>query len=59
MNKLFAAVFAALTAVAGYTTATHTGVGYASFDARTLPASVRAGSARPGGPVFGGSRRGK
>jgi hypothetical protein len=59
MNKLFAAVFAGLTAVAGYYTATNTGVGYSNFDARTIPASVRGGSARMGGSTFGGTRRGK
>lgn len=59
MNKLFAALFAGLTAVAGYTTATNTGVVDSSFESAKIPASVRAGSARPGGSTFGGVRRGK
>lgn len=59
MNRLFAGIFAALTAVAGYTTATNTGVGYTNFDPKAMPASVRGGSARAGGSTFGGTRRGK
>lgn len=59
MNKLFATLFAGMTAVAGFSTATNVGVQDASFERLSGPPSVRMGSARSGLPRFGGSRGGK
>ena len=63
MNKLFAALFAGMTAVTGYSTATNLGVQDSSFESATprtaVPASVRRGSARSSRSTFGGSRGGK
>ena len=62
MNKLFAAIFSGLTAVAGYTTYTNVGMPDSGFASPVIPASVRAGSAgRSVGrsSSLGGSRRGK
>lgn len=59
MNRLFAAIFAGMTAVAGYTTVENVGVQDSSFERYTGPPSVRLGSARTGLPRFGGGRGGK
>jgi hypothetical protein len=59
MNRIFAAIFAGMTAVAGYTTATNTGVQDSSFEQLKGAPSVRLGSARTGLPSFGGGRGGK
>lgn len=62
MNKLFAAIFSGLTAVAGYTTYTNVGMPNSGFQSAVVPASVRAGSARSNygrSSSLGGSRRGK
>ena len=59
MNRLFAAIFAGMTAVAGFTTATNVGVQDSAFESAKGPPSLRVGSARAGRSTFGGSRRGK
>jgi hypothetical protein len=59
MNRLFAAIFASMTAVAGVTTATNTGIQDSSFEQVKGAPSVRLGSARRGLPSFGGGRGGK
>jgi|GEM_PF-2647215 hypothetical protein len=59
MNKIFATVFAGMTAVAGFSTATNVGVQDPAFERLTGPPSVRTGSARSGLRHFGGSRGGK
>ena len=59
MNRLFAAIFAGMTAVAGYTTASNVGVQDSAFEAAKGPPSLRVGSARSGRSGFGGIRGGK
>ncbi len=59
MNRLFAAVFAGMTALAGVTTATNTGIQDSSFEQYKGAQSVRLGSARNRLPSFGGGRGGK
>lgn len=58
MTKLFAGIFAGLTAVAGYTTANNIGVQESAFEAAKGPPSIRAASARTSRSRVGGSRRG-
>jgi hypothetical protein len=59
MNRLFAAVFASMTAVAGYTTSSDVGVQDSSYEAAKGPPSLRVGSARARRSALGGSRGGK
>ncbi|MFT4560943.1 MAG: hypothetical protein ACI9BW_000681 [Gammaproteobacteria bacterium] len=59
MNRLFAAVFAGMTAIAGYTTVSNVGVQDSSYESLKGAPSVRLGSARRGLPTFGGGRGGK
>jgi hypothetical protein len=59
MNKLFAAIFAGMTAVAGYTTVGNVGVQDSAFETAKGPLSVRAGSTRLRRSGVGGSRGGK
>lgn len=61
MNRLFAAIFAGMTAVAGYTTATNVGVQGSNYEAAKGPPSIRTGSARSSRSSYGGggSRGGK
>ncbi len=59
MNRIFAAIFASMTAVAGYSTATNVGIQDSSFEQIKGAPSVRLGSARTRLPSFGGGRGGK
>ena len=59
MSRLIAAIFASMTAVAGYTTATNVGVQDSAYEAAKGPPSLRVGSARSGRSRVGGSRGGK
>jgi hypothetical protein len=59
MNKLFAAIFAGMTAIAGYTTASNVGVQDSTYEALKGAPSLRVGSARVGRSALGGSRGGK
>ena len=59
MNRLFAVIFAGMTALAGVTTATNTGIQDSSFEQQTGAQSVRLGSARSRLPSFGGGSGGK
>ena len=59
MNRVFAAIFASMTAFAGYSTLSNVGVQDSSYEALSGAQSVRLGSARSGMPRFGGGRGGK
>ena len=48
MNKLFAAIFAGMTAIAGYTTASNVGVQDSTYETLKGAPSLRVGSARAG-----------
>ena len=59
MTRLFAAIFAGMTAAAGYGTFANFGVQDNSYEPLTGAPSVRLGSSRSGLPTFGGGGGGK